>query len=99
MLFLLRFECYQRIGYCSNIQLHPGSVFLISDIVGQVGIATEITDPGIVCPAGGLMAQWGISLRFYDSDEEDLHRRHQDQRLGPKGFIHTVHDCIVEIRR
>ena len=74
------------------MHLQPGSVLLISYAVGQVGITVDILDPGIVRPAGGLITQRGVSLRSCDGDEEDLHDRHQDQRLERKDFIHTVHD-------
>jgi hypothetical protein len=41
----------------------------------------------------------GVSLWFCDGDQEDLNRRHQDQGLERKDFIHTVHDWVVELRR
>ena len=71
---------------------HPGNVFHLSNIVDEVEIDVDITDARTVCPAGGLIAQRGVSLQLYDGDEEDLYHRHQNQRLEPKGFIHTAPD-------
>jgi hypothetical protein len=54
----------------------------------------ELYVPQVVWSLNG-----GVSLWFCDGDEKDLHRRHQDQGLERKDFIHTVHDWVVELRR